>query len=253
MKATRIDSMEKFILKEHSISIEDLCEKFNISKSTARRDLNELVKRGTIKKVYGGIQALDSENPALPLLPFEERDVINSEAKKYICRKAAELIQPHDVIFLDTGTTCVQIIDYIKEIPCTVITNGMNVVMKAFPYENISVIILPGRLNRKTRSFTGHDIEFYLRSVNIQKAFMASTGISIHGGLTNASEDEYMMKKSICKYSNEVYLLVDHEKFGRTALYTYSDLKSIHGLITDMRPPKEIVKYCMQEDIRLIY
>lgn len=254
MKAARIDLMEEYIIEKKSVSLESICEHFNISKSTARRDLDELVKRGRTKKVYGGIRSLESDEPAaMPLLPFEERDIVNQTEKDYICRQAARLIMPDDIIFIDTGTTCLQLIDYLKEIPCTVITNSLRVSMKASPYENITIISMPGRLNRKTWSFVEHDIDFYMQSVNIQKAFMAATGVSIRGGLTNASEDEYIVKKNVCKNSSQIYLLADHDKFDRMALYTYSTLNQITGLVTDRKPPETFVTYCENEDIRLIF
>ncbi len=83
----------------------------------------------------------------------------------------------------------------LRDIPCTVITNSLNVALKAIPYENIGVMILPGRLTGKTWSFAGRDIEDHLASLNIRKAFMATTGVSVRGGLTNASEDEYFRKE----------------------------------------------------------
>ena len=110
MKAARIDLIEAYIIEKKSVSLESICEHFNISKSTARRDLDELVKRGNTKKVYGGIRALEPDVPAsMPLLPFEERDIVNQTEKGYIYRQAARLIMPDDIIFIDTGTTCLQL------------------------------------------------------------------------------------------------------------------------------------------------
>lgn len=254
MKAARIDLIEQYILENKSVSLETICEHFNISISTVRRDLDELVKRGKTKKVYGGMCSLESDDTiTMPLLPFEERDIVNQKEKTYICRQAAHLIMPDDIIFIDTGTTCLQLIDYIKDIPCTVITNSLRVSMKASPYENITIISMPGRLNRKTWSYVEHDVDFYLHSVNIQKAFMAATGVSIRGGLTNASEDEYIVKKRVCQNSSQIYLLADHDKFDRMALYTYCALNQIDGLITDRKPSETFVTYCESEDIRLIF
>ncbi|MDY4000428.1 MAG: DeoR/GlpR family DNA-binding transcription regulator [Blautia sp.] len=253
MKTTRIDLMEEYILEKHSVSIEEICNHFSISKSTARRNLDELVKRGKTKKVYGGICALDSPDSVMPLLSFKERDIVNQEEKKHICKTAASLVEPFDIIYIDTGTTCINMIDYIKDIPCTVITNSLNVSLKSIPYPDIDIIIIPGHLNRKTGSFTGHDIESFLRTVNIKKAFMATTGVSIQGGLTNAAVDEYTVKKNICNNSQTIYLLADHDKFDRTALYTYCELDKINTLITDRCPEENYVNFCQNHNIQLIY
>ena len=253
MKATRIDEIEQYITENRSVSLEELCERFSISKSTVRRDIDELAASGKVEKVYGGVRAPEQSTSVTTLLPFEERDIANHEEKQYICGKAAGLVSPHDVIFIDTGTTCIHMVEYLRDIPCTVITNSLNVALKAIPYENIGVMILPGRLNRKTWSFAGRDIEDHLASLNIRKDFMATSVVSVRGGLTNASEDEYSVKKSICRSSSSIYLLADHDKFGRVALYTYSSLDSISGLVTDRRPPDEYVTFCADSNIQLIY
>lgn len=187
------------------------------------------------------------------LQSFDTRNTVNNEAKLHICRLASSLIKPQDVIFIDTGTTCIHLIEYIHDIPFTVITNSLMVAYAAAPYPDITIIITPGRLNRQTMSFTGPDVGTYLRSVNIQKAFMATTGLSIRGGLTNASEDEFNVKKAVCQNSREIYALADHSKFDRAALYTYSPLNQLKGIVTDTRPAEDLVSYYSRENIELMY
>jgi DeoR family transcriptional regulator, myo-inositol catabolism operon repressor len=253
MKSARIDAIEQYILKKNTATIEEICEHFDISKSTLRRDLQEVVSRGRTKKIYGGVQAVPITDSQTLLKSFDIRNTVNSEEKMLICRLASRFIKPQDVVFIDTGTTCIHLIKYVNDISFTVITNSLMVAYAAASNPNITVIITPGRLNRKTMSFTGPDVGTYLRSVNIQKAFMATTGLSIHGGLTNASEDEFNVKKIVCQNSRDIYVLADHSKFGRTALYTYSPLNQLKGIITDEKPADEIFSYCRRENIELIY
>lgn len=50
MKATRLNDIENLLEEQNTLSINHLCEIFNVSKNTIRRDIAELEKRGTIKK-----------------------------------------------------------------------------------------------------------------------------------------------------------------------------------------------------------
>lgn len=59
MKLLRIQEMEAYILKNGSASLDELCEEFNVSKNTIRRDINKLVENGVIRKVYGGVTAVE--------------------------------------------------------------------------------------------------------------------------------------------------------------------------------------------------
>ncbi len=55
MKINRIQQIRKLLLEEHTLSIKDLCRRFDVSKNTIRRDISELEQQGLIHKVYGGI------------------------------------------------------------------------------------------------------------------------------------------------------------------------------------------------------
>ena len=57
MRVNRLNEMESYVFAQGSASLEDLSRQFDISLNTARRDVNELLKRGTIQKVYGGVPA----------------------------------------------------------------------------------------------------------------------------------------------------------------------------------------------------
>lgn len=250
MRTKRIDLIERYIEEEKLVSLDVLCEKFNVSKNTIRRDIDELVKKGIAEKVYGGVSFKAPQSDAR-LVPYEERHTVLSAEKDAISKKAASFVKEGDIIYIDTGTTCLNMIDYLAHIPCTIITNSLRIYMKAVQYPNLQIISLPGTLNRDTLSFVGSEIPVYLRTYNITKAFMASTGVSIENGLTNASADEYAIKKTVIENSQTRFLLSDHTKFGKFALMTYCPLDEIQYLITDTVPEQKYLDYCKEHKIIL--
>ncbi len=189
MRLKRLDLLEEFIYKHKTVSIDKLCEEFKMSKNTIRRDIDALVDKGVIKKVYGGVTVNTQSNE---LLPFEERTIKNNSAKIDIAKKAAEFIEDGDSIFIDSGTTTLNIIDYLNDKNnITLFTNSINVILKAIPHDNIDIICLSGRFNRTTFSFTGLTSSDVLSTYNINKSFMACTGISLENGLTHTSPNEF--------------------------------------------------------------
>lgn len=91
MKSQRLDMIEEYVLEHKNASLDTLCEKFNVSKNTIRRDVDILLKRGSIMKVYGGVAALETPQ-TLPLLSYEERGGRPDE-KKEICAVPQSLWQ----------------------------------------------------------------------------------------------------------------------------------------------------------------
>lgn len=249
MRSQRITKIEEYIHENKTVTMDRLCEVFGVSKNTIRRDISEIVTRGNIKKIYGGVSVQTNQG----LVPFEERNVKNLLGKQQIASKAAELVEDGDIIFIDSGTTTRHMIDYISDKQnLTILTNNLEIIVHAVPFENIEVISLPGTLNRKTLSFTIQSASNVLQGYNISKAFMACTGISIENGVTNSSPLEYDIKNVVVQRSQEVYLLADSSKFGVVSLMTYCNLDQIDIVVSDKAPEKDFEEFFIQNNHKIL-
>lgn len=249
MRSNRVSDIEDYIIQNKTVSLDKLCEVFNVSKNTIRRDINELTEKGSIKKVYGGVSIVEKTT----LVPFNERNTKNTNLKSNIGERCADFIKDGDIIFLDSGTTTLAIVDHLKKKQnLTIITNNLEVIVKAINLPNLNVIALPGNLIRKTNSFVGVDTVSILRKYNINKSFMASTGISIECGITNSHPLESEIKRVAIEKGIEIFLLVDSSKFDNSSLVTYSQLKDIDYLITDKKPTEKYIDFCNNHDITLV-
>lgn len=243
LRSKRIDEIENYIYKHKSVTLNQLCDVFGVSKNTIRRDVDEIVSKGHIKKIYGGVSVKNQKE----LVSFDERNIKNLVEKKQIAEKAAELVADGDIIFVDSGTTTSHLINYIKDRQdVTVLTNNLDFIIRSMPYENINIISLSGTLNRKVYSFTGQSAVNVLKDYNLNKAFMAAAGVSIENGVTNSSISEFEIKQMAVQRSRQVFLLINGEKIGETSLVTYCGLEQIDTLITEKKPPKEYYDYMAQ-------
>ena len=249
MRTQRLEDLEQYILESKMVTLDELCEKFEISKNTLRRDIQNLVDKGSIEKVYGGVVAVEKDSAPLDLLPYETRHTTMAEEKDRLCARAACHIEDGDFVYIDTGTSCLNIVDYLTDRKCTILTNSLQVCLKAVPYPNLEVISMPGRLKRETLSYVGADIQEYLKNYNIRKAFMACSGVSVENGLTNASVEEYLVKKAVIQRSASVFLLADHTKFGHFAQMTFCPLKDVDRIITDRPLSREYTEFCREYQV----
>lgn len=244
MRAERIDSIIEFIYKNKNVTLDQICDDFNISKSTIRRDLSEILKDTNLKKTYGGITLKNKWSNKKYLTSFSERNIENIDKKLAISKKASSIVEDNDIIFIDSGTTTFYMVDYLKNINnLTILTNNLEVIFRAIKHENINLISLSGTLNRKTLSFVGATSISTIKNFNISKAFMATTGFSILNGVTNSSPLESDIKRTVISKSSKVILLADSSKFNSVSLMTYCDLEDIDILVTDKMPDKNISDY----------
>lgn len=239
MKDNRMKDMQEYILQHQSVSLKELCESFDVSMNTVRRYVNKITMNPGIKKVYGGVRV---QSPVSSLPTFTERNQTQSHVKQMIAMKAAEFIKENDIIYIDSGTTTMYLTNYIpKDMHVTVITNSYHIIHSSVERPEITLISLPGILDRRTLSFNGENFK-YLDALNIHKAFMACTGLSVHDGATNSFSAEYTNKKIAVRKADQIFLLADSSKFGISTLMTYCSLPDIHYIITDRMPDKEFIQ-----------
>ncbi|WP_394236766.1 DeoR/GlpR family DNA-binding transcription regulator [Niallia oryzisoli] len=250
IKDKRINKIHEYVLEHKSVSLDELVKVFNVSKNTIRRDVQELVEQGDIKKVYGGVAVNDDSRAKLE--SFTDRQIRNQAEKVMIAKAAAQHVEDGDIIFIDSGTTTIEMFEFIKTKHLSIITNSLDFIVRSLLYENLNIISFGGILERKTNSFGSLQNRELLQTYNINKAFMASTGISLTNGITNASPLESELKQTVVERSSEVYLLVDHDKFDRYGLKTYCGLDEIDYLITDRMPNESYQEYATKNNIQLI-
>ncbi len=247
MKSRRLTEMEGYILTHGSVPMEELRGAFGISMNTVRRDIVELVQGGRVKKVYGGVEAVERVQP---LVPYAVRSSSPSLAKQAICRAAGEMVRDGDIIFIDSGSTTLHLMEAVKDRKITVITNNIEVMIRALDHENIRLIVVPGEIHRKTHSITGEDSAAFLSHMNTTLAFMAATGASMNN-VTNSSPLEYSIKKAAVAHTQKAVLLVTGSKFGVTSLLTYAFLDQFHTVITDSTIPPEYRKRLEEMHVNL--
>ena len=143
LRKERIDAMQAYISEVKTASMKELEDKFSIAPSTLRRDLATLIANGTVKKVYGGVTTTPDSTKDNPLTVYSERQLAAPSEKRQIGRAAAQLIEPEDLIFIDSGTTTAEMGEFLPtDFPFTLVTNNLQIINQAAPLANIKLVII---------------------------------------------------------------------------------------------------------------
>lgn len=213
--------ISEYLKEKKYASVDELMEKFQLSRSTVRRTLIAMEEKNLLKRVRGGAEIVDNEEESLPT---DFREIFNEkkEEKIKIARMAAELIEDNDVIFIDSGSTCYYIIDNIKAKNITVVTNGILHIQKLMAM-GINTYILGGYANPEKNLIMGEDIVKKISSMNFDKAFLGTMGIDSRSGFTTMMLEDGEVKKAVIESSDLCYILADTSKFNVRKFYTYGD------------------------------
>lgn len=249
MRLDRLNSIETYVIQHGTVSLEELTAYFNVSTNTVRRDLNELVERGRIKKVYGGVSINEERTP----VSMPTRSSKNVYEKSLIGEFAAQFIEDGTTVFLDSGSTTVTLIPYLASHQgITIVTHSLTAIYEASKYPNLKIICLGGLFNFATSSFTDAETMDLLARISLDTVFIAATGVSLARGLTNTTYSEAEIKRCATSNCKRIILMADHTKFDSSSIITFCDFEKLYAAVTDTLPPKPYVEFCAKHGIRLV-
>ncbi len=247
MKLKRLNSIVEYVKSYEMCTYEELCQHFDISMSTIRRDVDVLIDNGRIEKIHGGICI--SKNYAEEMNNNSLIKYDNSKDK--IARLASTMIEDNDIIVLASGSTVAHMVKYLKDKKnITLITNNLVVLNEAMNC-GFNVVNIGGNLDRKAMSFVGTQTIKQLEGLNANKCFISCNGLTLNG-ISNVVDLEADIKKAEMKISSKIILLIDHSKFDVMSLYNFASIDELDYLITDKKVSKEYEKAFSEVDVEVL-
>lgn len=219
------------------IKVTDLTEELKATEMTIRRDLRFLEEKGTLIRIHGGAR-IKEYIKFEELSPNEKRN-INTNHKIEVAKIAASLISDNDSIYIGPGTTTEYMYDYIEAQNVKIITNSLNIFEKFNENDKFEVILVGGRLTKKTGAFVGTFANETLGRIRVKMAFIGANGISENNIMTS-NEEEGETQRIIMSNAMERYVMCDCNKIGKEDFYTLYKLEDITALVTNSCLDKEL-------------
>ena len=207
------------------------CAALGVAPETIRRDLNELEREGFVRRVHGG---------ALPVerVGFEghlaKRAATNHGAKVRIAEAALSLLRGAESVYLDEGSTVQELAEVLRpERPLTVLTCSLPVGMLLAERDNLTVVMLGGRVRGKTLATLEHWAIRMLENHVIDVAVLGANGISLTRGLTCPETSVAAVKVAACRAARRRVLLADHTKLGVDSFCRFAAVEDLATVVTD--------------------
>ncbi|MFF2912477.1 DeoR/GlpR family DNA-binding transcription regulator [Paenibacillus sp. NPDC057934] len=231
----RHEMIMEVLLNQKDVTVNELSDKLQVTGKTIREDLTRLEEQGLIVRVHGG--AVLAQSDQFGILPSREPLDKYAEEKSEIAQRALAHIEEDDIIALDGGSTTLEIARRLDNRPLTVITNDVHIIGELAPKEHIRLVV-PGGY-RVRNMLAGPEAVAYVQKLNIQKAFLSATAVHLEHGLSIYTGDLIEFKQALVATARQVIAVVDHHKFGNTALRTFASLEEVDLILTDSGLPKE--------------
>ncbi|WP_155987845.1 DeoR/GlpR family DNA-binding transcription regulator [Gorillibacterium massiliense] len=245
----REEIIMEMLLAQKEISVNELSERLQVTGKTIREDLARLEEKGLLTRVHGG--AVLAQSDQFGILTFKGPAGKHADEKVEAAIRALKYIEPNDTIALDCGTTTLEIARRLDNQPLTVVTNDLKIISELIPKEAIRIVV-PGGY-RVRNMLAGPEAAEFVQKLNIRKAFFSATGVHPQHGFTIYTGELLEFKKALLAVCGQAYGIVDHHKFGQSALRTFAELSDISLIITDSGMPPETAKEYEAAGIRLDY
>ncbi len=212
-------------------SVESLAERFDVSGMTIRRDLADLAQLGRVLRTHGGAA------PAARVsfeFKFLERNRRQATEKGQIASLAGAMVKPGQTVMLDSGTTTLAIARQLRIMrPLTVLTTSLPIASELFGCEQISTILLGGRLRQDSPDLTGPLTERMVDMLRADIAFLGADAVDADGNAYNCALEVGGLLQKMAAVCGTVYCVADSSKIGRSELMRFTHLSEWAGLITD--------------------
>lgn len=228
--AQRREAIAEIVLAHDFASARELATRFAVSLMTVHRDLDELERRGVLRKTRGGATPQPS---SLFESNVRYRLATAPAEKEALARYALTMIEPGQAVLLDDATTTLALARLLPSIaPLTVITNYLATIQWLHDAPGIRLIALGGEYFPSHDSFLGIVCEDAIASLRADLFFMSTSAVS-HGIAYHQEQVVVAVKRAMLRAASKRVLLIDHAKLGKTALHQLAPLSDFDLVVVD--------------------
>lgn len=231
----RRSKLRELIRSQGFVSIPDLRAALEVSESTIRRDLDYLESEGEAQRTHGGVFFT---GPTASLRLFEDRRAGSWDRKRQVAVAACRLIENHDTLLLDGGSTTYELARQLVGRPLQIVTNSLPLANLFASSDQADLVMLGGYVHSRTGVSLGPYANQMLASLNVQTAVLSIAGAD-HRGYYNSNLLLVETERAMMNCADQTIVVADSSKFGRSSLARLCELSEVHAVVTDAELSEE--------------
>jgi DeoR/GlpR family transcriptional regulator of sugar metabolism len=240
--------LKELIRSQGFVSIPDLRAALEVSESTIRRDLDHLEAEGEAQRTHGGVF---STGPTASLKLFENRKTDQWDKKRQVAIAASRLVEDHDTVLLDGGSTTYELAKQLVGRPLQIVTNSLPLASLFASNDQVDLVVLGGYVHSRTGVTLGPYANQMLSSLNVQTAFLSIAGVD-HRGYYNSNLLLVETERAMMQCADRSVVIADSSKFGKSSLAKLCGLEQIHSLVSDHELDPKWQEMIHQAGVRLV-
>jgi len=228
--AERQERITELIEEKGAVKVTELSDTFAVPVLTIRRDLSVLEERGILERSHGGaiLRRKMNKEPS-----YSEKAKLLVKEKHFIAREATKLIEDGETVFVNSGSTNLQVLQALAGRKIRIITNNIGA-SDVFEHSEIEFLLTGGTYRPQSRSLVGSFSCSMLKNVFADKSIIGVDGFSLkYGGTTPIEQEAEVVRVMIEQTIGDVIVAADHKKIGIVSNFVSAPLSKIDYLVTD--------------------
>ncbi len=234
------------------IRVRDLAAATGASSATLRRDLVKLEEMGQVRRVHGGIEAVEaSQQSHLATRSFGVSQTLNAERKRQVAQAAADLCHDGESIIINAGSTTWYMAAYLRSRKMQILTNSFPIAQELIATSQNRIVLPGGEVYREQGIMLSPFDEDAIQHFTASKMFMSCYSITQMGIIEG---DPLIARAEAKLLSRAEHLIVvaDSSKFQARGSMVVCQLPRVHTLITDNGAPESILDHARTLGINVI-
>ncbi|WP_318370972.1 DNA-binding transcriptional repressor DeoR [Enterobacter sp.] len=245
----RIGLLLQALKRSDKLHLKEAATLLGVSEMTIRRDLNA---SNTPVVLLGGYLVLEPRTASHYLLSDQKTRLVDE--KRIAAQHAARLVEAHQMVFFDCGTTTPWIIEAIPaDLPFTAICYSLNTFLALQEKPLCRAILCGGEFHASNAIFKPLNFNETLNNLCPDLAFYSAAGVHCELGATCFNLEELPVKHWAMKHAQYHVLVVDHSKFGKVRPACMGILTAFDAIASDCRPDDKLVALARAKQITLLY
>lgn len=246
----RRDTVLKLIQESGRMSVKELADHVQVSMLTLRRDLDSLEAEGLIRRFHGGACAVTNSEE---IMGYEDKAVFHLAEKEQIATYVAKLIPENTTLFLNAGTTTLEVIKRLKNKGVTIITNNA-LAFSSVQDGNCEIICTGGSYHPVSKAYNGDLATGIVQKTYAEYCILGINGISASSGITSSIFQETIVNEMMTRHCHGPKIIVaDSSKIGSTLRFSSFKLSDVDLLVTVSAADGEQLQAIAAQGVKIVF
>ncbi len=234
------------------IRVRDLVSATGASSATLRRDLTKLEELGQLRRVHGGVEAVEAAQQShLATRSFGVSQTLNAERKRAVAKAAVALCNDGESIIINAGSTTWFMAEFLQKSRLQILTNSFPIAQELIATSQNRIVLPGGEIYREQGIVLSPFDEDAIQHFTASKMFMSCASITAMGII----EGDPLIARAEAKLltrAEKLVVIADSSKFEQRGSMVVCQLSRVHTLVTDADAPVHMLDHIRAQGVDVI-